>query len=354
MKLKIVVNYVMFFFVIFAVAFSLSKLIYVNKIYFEAYLLKTIYNIKPNSIDVLIIGPSSAESAWNPLVAWKECGITSLNYSFSNLPVSIIENVIIDVLKRQKPKVILIDVNSLLSYNFHGGNARIYFFYYIFQHIPMSINKIKILSNLTEYYNLNLKTFLYSLFSVMATHENAFYTDIEQKDLCLAYIRKSYFGKKDISFNISDSKIFSHKKEKKPLKYIEKLFEFCDNLDIPIIFISTPAPLFCTKPFNTIPLRERYDSFSSLLQEKNKNYMYINANEYHTIRDLKLSYQDIDDDNHLNFWGAQKFTKYLSKIITEKYNLEDKRDNPDYSFWNDAANQYIRDVKQNFNVDISF
>ena len=257
MKLKIIINYVIFFFIIFAVAFSLSKLIYVNKIYFEAYLLKTIYTVKPNSIDVLVIGPSSAESGWNPLVAWKEYGITSLNYSFSNLPVSIIENIIIDVLKRQKPKVILIDVNSLLSYNFNQGNARIYFFYYIFQHIPISINKIKILSILTKYYNLNLKTFIYSFFSVMATHENAFFDDIKPTGLCLAYMRKSYFKKNDISFNISYPKIFVHKEEKKPLKNIEELFKFCDNLNIPTVFISIPNPLFFTKPFNTIPLRKK-------------------------------------------------------------------------------------------------
>ncbi|MBO7612003.1 MAG: hypothetical protein J6T23_07330 [Elusimicrobia bacterium] len=352
MKLKIIINYVIFLLLIVTVAFSLSKLVYVNKNYYESYLLKTIYNMKPNSIDVLVIGPSTSESGWNPLVAWKEYGITSLNYSFSNLPISIIKNVITDVLKKQSPKTILIDVNSLISYNYNKGFAKIYFFYYIFQQIPISVNKIKILSILTKYYELDLETFIYSILPVTATHENAFFEDIKPTGFCLAYIRKSYFQRKDLSFNISYPKISSYQENDIPLKYIEDLFDFCDNLDIPTIFISVPAPLFFAKPFNMIPMREKYDSFFSFLKEKNKDY--INTNEYHTIRDLNLSYLDIDDNDHLNFWGSKKYTKYVSEIIKEKYNLEDKRNNPDYSFWNDVAEQYIMDVKNNFGVEISF
>ena len=121
MKLKIIINYVIFLLLIVTVAFSLSKLVYVNKNYYESYILKTIYNMKPNSIDVLVIGPSTSESGWNPLVAWKEYGITSLNYSFSNLPVSIIKNVITDVLKKQN-SFFFNDVKEylkLLSGNYH-------------------------------------------------------------------------------------------------------------------------------------------------------------------------------------------------------------------------------------------
>lgn len=352
MKLKIIINYVIFFFLLIAVVFSLSKLVYVNKNYYEAYLLKTIYNMKPDSIDVLVIGPSTSESGWNPLVAWKEYGITSLNYSFSNLPVSIIENIIIDVLKKQKPKLILIDVNSLVSYNYSRGYAKIHFFYYIFQQIPMSVNKIKILNILTKYYKLDLETFIYSLLPVTTTHENAFFDDIKINGLCLAYMRKNYFKKNDIDFNVNYTTISRFKENDIPISYMNNLFKFCDNLNIPVIFIGVPAPLFFTKPFNTLPLRQRYDSFFSFLREENRDY--ININDYHAIRDLNFSYSDAADNEHLNFWGAQKFTKYVSKIIKEKYNLEDKRDNPDYSFWNEASDKYIKDVKDNFGVDISF
>ena len=352
MKLKILINYLIFCFLTILIIFSLSKIIYINKNYFEANLLKTIYyDIKPNSIDVLVIGPSTAETAWNPLVAWKECGITSLNYSFSNLPISIVKNIITDFLKRQKPKVILIDVNSLVSYNINGGNGRKYFFYYIFHKIPFSVNKIKILNTLTKYYNLNLEDFICSIFPLIATHDNAFLDNIKQDGLCLAYMRKQYFNRNNIYSNISYTTMSKFQEDNVPMEYLEDLFNFCKKLDIPVVFIGVPTPLFFTKPYNTIPMRHRYDSFFSLIKER--NFDYINANQYYAIRDLKLSYRDGSDSDHLNFWGSKKFTKYISKIIAERYNLEDKKNNPDYSFWNETTDKYIKDVKEKCGVKIS-
>lgn len=351
MKLKILINYIIFIIVTITVVLLVSKQIYKNTYYYEANLLKTIYDMKPNSIDVLVVGPSTSETGWNPFVAWNEYGITSLNYSFSYLPAPIIKNLIIEVLKKQKPKVILINVDSLLFDNLNDNKSQKFFFYHIFPQIPFSLNKLSMLKRLTKYYNLNLKTFIYSVFPVTAIRKIAL-DDKKTNSLSLGYFRAGYFKKNTSLSFIHSQKIKLYETEKfVPEEYIEELFDFCNSLNVPTVFISVPTAISFTKPYITLGLKNRYNPFFSSL--KKRKISFIHGNQYRTVRDLKLKDGDSFDEDHLNFWGSQKFTSYVSEILVKNFNLKDKRNNPKYAFWNDAAKEYVKDVKEIFDVDIS-
>ena len=132
---------------------------------------------------------------------------------------------------------------------------------------------------------------------------------------------------------------------------INELIEFCNTLDIPTMFMSVPAAITFTKPYITVGLRNRYNPFFSFLKKSRINF--IHGNQYRTVRDLKLKGGDSFDEDHLNFWGSQKFTSYVSDILVKNFDLKDKRNNPKYAFWNDAAKEYVKDVKEAFDVDIS-
>ncbi len=351
MKFKIIVNYVTFIILLIIVATFVSKLIYRNTSYYEAGLLKTIYNIEPNTVDVLVVGPSTSETGWNSFVAWNEYGITSLNYSFSYLPAPIIKNLIIDVLKKQKPKVILINVDSLLFDNLSNDKSQKFFFYHIFPKIPFSLNKLSMLQRLTKYYSLNPKTFIYSVFPVTAIDKIAL-NDTENNSLSLGYFRAAYFKRNSSLSFIHSQKIRLYETEKPvPQEYIEELIDFCNSLDTPTMFMSVPAAIMFTKPFGTIGVKNRYNPFFSHLNKRRINF--IHSNQYRTVRDLKLKNGDSFDEDHLNFWGSQKFTRYVSDILVKNFKLKDKRNNPKYAFWNDAAKEYVKDVKKVFGVDIS-
>ena len=351
MKLKIIINFITFIIITIIVALLVSKLIYKNTHYYEANLLKTIYTMKPNTVDVLVVGPSTTETGWNPFVAWNEYGITSLNYSFSYLAAPIIKNLITDVLKTQKPKVILINVDSLLFDNLNNDKSQKFFFYHIFPKIPFSLNKLSMLARLTKYYNLNFKTFIYSVFPVTAINKIAL-NDLETNSLSLAYFRTGYFTR-NTSLAFIHSKKIKQYIDSTPVskEYIEELIDFCNNLDTPVIFMSVPAAISFTKPYITVGVKNRYSPFFSYLKKRRINFIY--GNQFSTVRDLKLTIGDSFDEDHLNFWGSQKFTRYVSNILVKNFDLKDKRNNPKYSFWNDAAQEYVKDVKEKFDVDIS-
>lgn len=351
MKLKIIINYIIFIIITVIIALLVSQTIYKNIHYYESGLLKTIYEMEPNTIDVLVVGPSTSETGWNSFVAWNDYGITSLNYSFSYLPAPIIKNLIIEVLKTQKPKVILINVDSLLFDNLSNDKSQKFFFYHIFPKIPYSLNKLSMLKRLTKYYGLNPKTFIYSVFPITAIRTIAL-SDIETDSLNLGYFRAGYFKKNNSLSFIHSQKIKTYETEKPaPQEYVEELIKFSNEINTPIIFISVPAAISFSKPYITLGVKSRYNPFFSSLKKRKINF--IHGNQYHTVRDLKLTSADSFDEDHLNFWGSQKFTSYVSDILVKNFNLKDKRNNPKYSLWNDATKEYVKDVKEAFDVDIS-
>jgi hypothetical protein len=261
---------------------------------------------------------------------------------------------IIECIKKQKPKVILINIDAFL-YNNKGvlQNNRYSSInslaYYFFPRIKWSLNKISILKNLIKYFDFNIKDTIIFLFPILSTHDLSLNTN---KKFFLAPNYESFFTKNDIQANARRQMLIAHKdKSFYTMECIEDLFDFCKKLDIPVVFFSVVQPVVFTKPYITQKTSKRYSSLTSLFKEN--GFDYINVNEYYTIRDLKFSYEDSYDGYHLNYWGSEKYTNYIIKKLVEKYKFEDKRNNPDYSFWNNEAKKYIKHVKDNFDIDIS-
>ena len=58
---------------------------------------------------------------------------------------------------------------------------------------------------------------------------------------------------------------------------------------------------------------------------------------------------------HMNIYGAEKYTKFLSEYIKENYNLEDRRKDKNYSEWNELLpnwNKLVNDTKRQINAKI--
>ena len=64
---------------------------------------------------------------------------------------------------------------------------------------------------------------------------------------------------------------------------------------------------------------------------------YINFLDLDTVN---YGVDCFDANSHLNPSGARKVTKYLGQYITEHYDIEDKRSNADYEFWDTDYSEY--------------
>ena len=356
MKFKILINSLILLMFTIVIAFLLSQLVSKTTTESAAKIIWNVNNLKPNSIDVVIVGPSTSRYAYNSLIAWNRYGFTTLNCSFGYLPGPVVKNMLIECLKRQKPKLILICADCFLFPNKGDLKNNTYtginnLSYDTFPELKWSLNKLDFLKKIIKYYHLDIKGIIQFLFPITSTHKISITGIISpNKKIYLASQYSHFFKKIDVSFNMKKRKIDQYNTGQIYTKEsLEDLFEFCKKLDVPVVFIEVPHPVTFIKPY--VEIYDNFDVFFSLVKEN--NFDYIRTSDYYSLRDLRLSYLDTYDAFHLNYWGAEKYTNYIAKILVDKYHLEDKRNNPEYSFWNDAAKEYIKNIKDRRNIDIS-
>ena len=96
--------------------------------------------------------------------------------------------------------------------------------------------------------------------------------------------------------------------------------------------------LFVVAPYReTEEERMGYNSVKSIVEEN--GFDFLNANDF--VQEMGLS-QDADfyNDNHLNVFGAKKYTSFLGEYLREKYSLADHRSDPDYSSWDEGFKRW--------------
>ena len=72
---------------------------------------------------------------------------------------------------------------------------------------------------------------------------------------------------------------------------------------------------------------------------------YINFNDIYNEVGFDYS-TDLGDSSHCNYNGAKKVTNYLADYINTNYDLEDRRDDPDYNLW-ELDLEYWRQYDEN-------
>ena len=73
------------------------------------------YKEPENTIDVMLIGASEVYADYSATTAWKEYGYTSYSFGVSGVPGSVYKSMLRETLTRQKPKVVVFEVNGFLQ-----------------------------------------------------------------------------------------------------------------------------------------------------------------------------------------------------------------------------------------------
>jgi hypothetical protein len=61
-------------------------------------------------------------------------------------------------------------------------------------------------------------------------------------------------------------------------------------------------------------------------------YEFFDTNDYYDEMGIDFSH-DFYDNNHVNYYGAQKYTVFLANYIKNNYSVTDRRDDSRYSDW---------------------
>lgn len=110
--------------------------------------------------------------------------------------------------------------------------------------------------------------------------------------------------------------------------YLKKMIEYCEQRGIEVILTYMPfiAADWAQREANRV--HQIADEYGLLYLDYESLSARIDFNT------------DLSDTGHLNYMGGSKITSYIGKVITENYNITDKRTDPAYTSWHEDAKAY--------------
>ena len=288
----------------------------------DAIRVKNFYKLEENSLDMILIGASTAFTDYSAPLAFKEYGYTSYSLATNMAPMGIAKSMLIEVLKTQNPKVIVIDINGILysdEYESREGALRLWI-----DNMPYSANKIETIKELIpedermSYY-----------FPLLKYHSNwlDLQENIDDSIDELTYSDNAYLASMGMQGNTkvdpreNNIDIRKHTQER-PMynlsgQHLKDLLEYCKSEGLTNV-IFTNMPRYYTEKM--LDERERNNTAKALI--KQYGYECLDMDDY--VDEIGLDPQrDFYNQNHLNIYGQKKLTKYLGGILNEKYHLSD-------------------------------
>ncbi len=288
-----------------------------------------------NSLDLIFVGSSQLFSTMAPAVLWEEQGITSYVYGGNEQTFSISYYYIMEALKYQKPRAIVLEVtfcnwgemprDAVVRLNFDDmrwGKAKI----------------LGILNNVEpenwEYFFFELAKY-HSRWDMLSTQDFAFKEIYESKN---PYKGWSAYGKHPLGDESVDPEIINCAERKElnetALFWLEKIICLCQKENVELILLKTPDNGLIIEPpeegseeiFQYIDGMPYYNSLADLAKERG-------------IAFLNMNYL-MPGEDHNSIAKARKATSCFGKWVQERLHIEDKRGEAAYAYWNDAKGDF--------------
>lgn len=307
------------------------------------YPMQMFYKQEKNTIDVLCLGSSHTYTNINPAVLWDEYGIASYDLAGSNQPFWNSYYYFKEALKYQTPELVVLDVYRAIETQDYQDDARTAMNTFGLRYSKDWLENLKVSLFPTE-------TYVDYLLRYPIYHSR--YQELKERDF------KPYNGDanrenyKGFNLNCISTTVFGEfpdvsgvtevgEMTEKTEEYLEKIIELAQENDIPLLLVNAPyigGVAEDKKIYNQVELiAEMY------------GVEFIDFNEYYMEIGLDLE-NDFAEASHLNYYGNEKYTRYLGERIVKNYEVSDRRGNAKYDSWEANARFYEQHAA---NVDLA-
>lgn len=298
------------------------------------------YQEERDSLDVVFIGASDIYTSFMPGRAYEQHGFTSYLLASESITSDGVKTAVKEVVRTQNPGIIVIEANAFLYGNDKNDENQAYV-HKFFDNLPLSFNKIEYIQKHVpadekmEYFFPLMKyhglwTEYPDRFFMMASN---FTLDVRGYNYLKGFrTTAEIFKPKAPSLN---SKL-STETEELPLdpkleSQLIELLDYCKQHNVKLVFVR--APHFVTK--DTYDRVKRSNRMASLVNEYGYHY-YKAENEAVSLGiDEK---HDFYNEDHMNVYGALKFTDYFANILVKEEGLTiDPQTDSQRSNWEEAV-----------------
>lgn len=295
-------------------------------------------------LDVVYIGGSACFVYWQPLNAWKNYGITSYDYATNGLEAANIEYMIRNSEKNSHKDLYIIGVRPFQLWSEAGSTGALR--YVTDSWSIFSPYRYELINSFFDEHNTGEKVDYPSYwFDISYYHDNA--TVLQTAE------NWQYNKKKESVANYGWEWIDLYQYLEAPVesewrtderetllegdeKALRSLCEYCSSEKLNVLFVVCPY-------YIEQDHEKKYNTIEDIVSEY--GFDFLNANEYYSEMNIDFS-SDYYNRRHVNCFGAEKYTLFLGKYITEKYDLEDHRGESGYESWDEDYARFASEEEQ--------
>ncbi len=286
--------------------------------------IKYLYKQDNDSVDVLVLGSSHAFENVNTGVLYDSYGMAAYVLAGSVQPYWNTYYYLMEALKTQTPKLIVLDAFGSTFNDEYSDNSRIIKNTLGIRDIAIRYKALKVSSPKDKFYDY--------LLSYRLWHSR--YTEFGASDFPQYYKRPFWYYYKGFGVN------FTTKSQNKPdpdkittetplfpksEEYYRKIIELCKQENIPLLIVKSPYIL------NEDSMK-KYNMSKKIADEYGVPFINFNSSKYYNSMKLDFS-KDFADINHLNYMGNVKYTKALAEEIKKRFDIPDRKGQQEYESW---------------------
>lgn len=294
------------------------------------------YEKKKNSLDVVFLGSSLCFCNINPNVLWNEYGIASCDFAASSQDLGFSYYYMKELFRRQKPKLIVVETGQA---NFDERTSGIISHFSI-DPMRFGVPKIEAIFSRVKFSEMDEMFFdIVRYHSRWAELSRFDYEYLLGKKRSFMNGNESLMGAMRFSPALigSKRKIEDYKLKDSAVNFMFKMNSLAKKNGANIFFIF--APILEQKDFDSVRV--------AMMSFLNKNNLdcYDFTDDYEAIgTDFSTDYHDV---HHMTYWGNVRFSKYLGKVLKERYDIPDRRGEDEYKQF-DIDCQAMFDFKKQF------
>ncbi|MGN1167792.1 MAG: hypothetical protein ACI4S2_15345 [Lachnospiraceae bacterium] len=256
---------------------------------------------------------------------FEDYGIAAYDFGGSAQSMRISYYSILDILKKQTPKVIVLDIYAVaVEESCYTGTI-------IDSNLmTMPINRFKYMA----YQAMEKQDWMLGFFEFPITHtrynEMTNSTFSENCSTLLGYEYRTQVNPQEETSNPHLVKEISDPYPKAE-KYLRKTIELCQEKGISIVLVNAPNPAATEED------HRKYNYVAQMAEEYGIPFL----NGCTAVAEIGIDYStDCLDSNHLNNVGAGKYTKWLAEYLISNYDLIDRRNSEQHNYWRECVERF--------------
>ncbi len=306
------------------------------------------YSEKRNSLDILYLGGSACYMSWSPYEAWQDNAYTSYALGVSSMVSFCYEPLISEALTYQTPQLLIIDVRPFVYTYQNPSSAVTSAITFNSSLLPLSVNRLPVA---VRSYGLYKQTVADGAWSGSDETFMSLLLDISRFHSMWQKLDESYFppGADSLQYNYSkgfhgvadansvvlrDNSAVTAVRETNAsaLSDLLSLLDYLDRKGTDALFVVAPSA-------ETAAQKEEYNYLASVVESR--GYGFLDANDH--ISEMALNGDaDFWNEDHLNIFGAEKYTAFLSDYISRRYTLKNDHSAAVNADWSTGCDAWLR------------